>query len=262
LRVPHNRLDLDVRYIAKEYQKGRSAKSIGEELGVSKGVILGRLKEQGIERRQRPTYENITKDVLSDLYVTKKLSTRTIADKFGCNNTLISKRLKQFGIPVRKNAGDPAFSKEERKEKWGRALEDHPLWKGGVTSINTALRGVTAEWSLEQMRNNNFECFVLGKQTHNLEVHHVKPFSVIRDEAIAELGLSGNKTVGEYTAEELEELKSIIIREHEDIIGYPLDANIHRRFHSEYGMDTDLNDLLEFKQRYLAGEFDEIEATA
>src|SRR5690625_7886175 len=113
LRVKNNRLKLDVRYIAKEYQKGRSAKSIGEELGVSKGVILGRLKEQGIERRQRPTYENITKDVLSDLYVTKKLSMRKIADKFGCNNTLISKRIMKLCIHFSMYVGYYEYTNED-----------------------------------------------------------------------------------------------------------------------------------------------------
>ena len=93
MRKPHNWLNLDIDYIIKEYQKGRSAKNIGEELGVSKGVILQRLKDRGVKRRQRPRYENITEEVLRKLYINNKMSTRAIAEKFGCNNSLISKNL-------------------------------------------------------------------------------------------------------------------------------------------------------------------------
>lgn len=261
-RRAHNRLDLDVEYIAEEYMKGRSAQDIAKEKGVSKGTILRRLREQGVERRQRPAYDEVTKEVIETLYNDKKMSTRAIAEVFGCSNRLVLNRLRKYGIPTRKHAGDPAFTAEERKEKWGRSLERHNLWKGGVTSVNNALRGVTNEWSLRHMREYDFKCFVLGEETHNLEVHHIKPFSEIRDESIAEMGLEGRKTISEYTVEELEKLKNIIIEKHENIKGYPLDAKIHQLFHSEYGFDTDLDDLLEFKERYLSGEFNESEAIA
>jgi len=254
-RRAHNRLNLDDRYIVREYEKGRTAQDIAEEKGVAKGTILRRLREQGIERRKPPSYEGLTKEVLESMYIDKKMSTRAIAEVYGSSNSFVLNRLRKYDIPTRKNAGDPSFTKEERKEKWGRPLDRHNMWKGGVTSINNALRGVTKEWSLKHMRENNFKCFVLEEETHNLEVHHVKPFKEIRDEAIAELGLEGRKAVREYSEEELEKLKEIIIEKHEGLKGYPLDARIHRLFHSEYGECTDLDDLLEFKERYLSGEF-------
>lgn len=189
MRKPHNRLDLDVKYIVEEYQKGRSAKSIGEELGVSKGVILGRLREQGIERRQSPKFENITKEVLRDLYVDKKLSTRAIAEKFGCNNTLISKRLKKYGIPIRKHAGDPAFTAEERKEKWGKSGAEHPRWKGGITAVSNVIRNRLNHVTLERFKIDGFKCVECGGGEHNLNAHHIRPFSEIIAEIRSENGL-------------------------------------------------------------------------
>jgi len=189
MRKPHNRLDLDVKYIVEEYQKGRSARNIGEELGVSKGVILGRLREQGIERRQSPKYENITEEVLRVLYVDKKLSTRAIAEKFGCNNTLISKRLKKYGIPIRKHAGDPVFTTEERKEKWGRSGPEHPNWKGGVTEVSNMIRNRVAHVSLEAFKRDGFACVECGGGEQELNAHHIRTFSEIVEEIREENGL-------------------------------------------------------------------------
>lgn len=177
--IPHNRLNLNVEYIIAEYQKGRSANDIAREKGVSKGAILGRLKERGISRRQRNTYDNITKCKLIDYYVNKKMSTRDIADIFGCHNSLIAKRLRRFGIPVRKHAGDPAFTAEERRNKWGRPGELHPRWKGGITEVSNVIRNRLAHVSLERFKKDGFRCTECGEGEHNLNAHHIIPFSQI-----------------------------------------------------------------------------------
>lgn len=261
-RVPHNRIKIDVNYVVEEYTKGRSAQDIGKELGVSKKTILTRLKENEISRRQSPKYEEITENILRDLYIDKKLSTREIAGKYGCSNRLVLKRLHEYGIPVRKHAGDPAFTSEERKEKWGRPLERHNLWQGGITSLNESLRNVTYEWRDEHLRKFNYRCYITGKHSHDLHVHHVKPFNVIRDEALVELKLDKRESVKDYTLEEIEALKDLVAEKHEYEKGYPIDSEIHTLFHSLYGFKTTEADLLEFKQRYNSGEFDEKEASA
>lgn len=261
-RIPHNRIEVDVGFIIEEYNKGRSAENISKEIGVSKRVVLLRLKENGIKRRQSPQYESITEDILRDLYLDKKLSTRAIAEIFGCTNTLVSKRLKQYGIPLRKHAGDPAFTEEERKEKWGRPREEHNLWKGGVTGINEALRGATEEWRLRELRRGDYTCFVTGTRTGDMNVHHVTPFHVMRDEMIAELGIDLRPTISDYTDLEVELMRERIAAMHEGERGYVLSEPIHKLFHSQYGFDTDYNDLNEFKTRYQQGEFNESEAIA
>lgn len=256
MRKAHNRKDVDINYIVKEYAKGRSAKSIGIDLGVDKKVILLRLEEQGIPRRQRSTYPEVTKEVLQEKYVNLKLSTREIAGLYGCSSNLIVKRLRKFGIPTRLNAGDPAFTEAERKAKWGQVREAHPRWKGGVTGINEALRGATEDWRNKEMKRNNYTCYVTGIRAGDMHVHHVTPFHVMRDELIAELGIDLRPTISEYTDIEVEVMRNRMAEMHEDEQGFVLSAPIHKLFHAQYGFDTDLNDLDEFKARYRNGEFD------
>lgn len=188
-RKAHNRLELDINYIIKEYREGKSAKNIGKSLGVSKGTILRRLKEQGIKRRKRPKYEEITKDILIDLYLQEKLSSRTIAEMFGCSNSLVLKRLQQFDIPIRKHAGDPAFTAEERKEKWGKSGAEHPRWKGGITAVSNVIRNRLNHVTLERFKIDGFKCVECGGGEHNLNAHHIRPFSEIIAEIRSENGL-------------------------------------------------------------------------
>lgn len=178
-RVPHNRLELNIEYIIGEYIKGRSANDIAREKGVSKGVILGRLKENGISRRQANTYDDITKDDLQKYYIEKKMSTRDIAKIYGCSNTVVADRLRTYGIPVRRNAGDSAFSVEERRKKWGRPGKLHPRWKGGITEVSNVIRNRLAHVTLERFKQDGFRCVECGEGEHNLNAHHVIPFSEI-----------------------------------------------------------------------------------
>lgn len=260
MRKAHNRKKVDVEYIIEEYAKGRSAKSIGEVLGVDKKLVLLRLEEQGIPRRQRSTFPEITKDVLHDKYINQKMSTREIAKIYGCSSNLVAKRLRQYGIGARLNAGDPSFTEVERKEKWGQPRELHPGWKGGVTGINEALRGATEEWRNSELRRNDYTCYVSGIRAGDMHVHHITPFHVMRDEMVAELGVDLRPTISDYTDLEVEVMRERIAEMHEDEQGYVLSAPIHKLFHAQYGFDTDLNDLNEFKTRFQHGEFDDMAA--
>lgn len=261
-RKAHNRLNIDVEFVTREYLSGRTAQSIATELGVSKKSILTRLKEEGVSRRQQPTYPEVTKEVLAELYINQKLSTRTIAGRFGCSSRYIIARLEEYGIPTRLHAGDPSFTEDERKEKWGVAREEHPMWKGGVTGINEALRGATEDWRNSELRRNDYTCYVTGKRGGDMHVHHTTPFHVMRDEMITELGFDMRPTISDYTDLEVEVMRERIAEMHKGERGYVLTPLIHKLFHTQYGFDTDYNDLVEFKTRYQKGEFNESEAIA
>lgn len=228
-------------------------------MGVSKKTILRRLSENNIQRRKQPTYEAVTEEVLRDLYTHQKLSTRTIASKFGCSSRFIINRLGEYGIQTRKHAGDSAFSEEERKEKWGKPLEKHNLWKGGITPLNESLRNATNDWKFKVFRDSGFTCYITGNKTHDLHAHHITPFRQVRDECIAELNLDKKGFVRDYTEGEITSLKCLIKERHKEVEGYSIASGIHLLFHSIYGDDTTINDLEKFKVRYLSGEFNKEE---
>lgn len=257
MRQAHNRLELNVEYISREYKCGKTAEAIAKELGVSKKTILTRLQEQGITRRKQPTYE-IPKDKLIDLYLTQKQSTRDIAKIYGCSNNYILKTLKKYEVPIRKNAGDTSFTVEERKEKWGKRLENHHLWQGGITSLNDHLRTYTYEWRDVHLKDSGYICFISEKHSHDLQVHHAKPFNILRDEVLEELGYKKCDKVSDYTNEQISEIGELIREKHNDIKGYTIDRKLHALFHSIYGWRTTEEQLLEFKTRYINGEFNEI----
>jgi transposase len=249
----HNRLDLDISYISSEYISGRTAQDIASELGVSKKAVLNRLKEAGVQRR-KPEYPDVTKEALLEMYINQKLSTRDIASKFGCSNKFIGDRLSEFGIPKRMRVGDPSFTEEERKAKWGKSREEHNMWKGGVTGLNETLRYAATDWRLSELKRGNFTCFVTGQRGGDLQVHHITPFHEIRDRALSEVGVEMRQSISDYDEETIRSLRNKIAELHEIEEGYVLEQHIHKIFHSLYGFKTTLEDLMEFKARYNSGE--------
>lgn len=261
MRKPHNRLDIDVNYISSEYESGRTAQDIASELGVSKKSILTRLKEAGVARRKH-TPPSIGREQLYNFYVDQKLSTRAIGDMIGCSSKYVSNKLIEYGIPRRKRVGDPSFSKEERRAKWGKSREEHNLWKGGVTTLNETLRFITSEWRIEQLHKHKYTCFITGQKGGDLHVHHIRPFHEIRDHALAELGIDVAGKIADHTEETMTILRNRIAELHEGEKGFPIKPEFHKLFHKLYGFKTTEVDLLEFKKRYQSGEFNELIAIA
>jgi hypothetical protein len=253
----HNRLDLDISYISSEYISGRTAQDIATELGVSKKAVLNRLKEAGVQRR-KPEYPAVTKEALLEVYVNQKLSTRAVGDMFGCSGRFVSTKLDEYEIPKRKRVGDPSFTEEERKAKWGKTREEHNMWKGGVTGLNETLRYAATDWRLNELKRGNFTCFVTGQRGGDLQVHHITPFHEIRDRALSEVGVEMRQSISEYDEETVRSLRNKIAELHELEEGYVLAQHIHKIFHSLYGFKTTLEDLMEFKARYNSGDLRQI----
>lgn len=180
VRVAHNRYThIKNEDIVDMYNDGLSSIQIAERLGTSKSFVLRRLDEVGLDKRKQNTYDDITKDALHDMYIIQKMSVRAIAKRFGCGKTLVNKRLKIYDIPLRKHAGDKAFTPEERKEKWGKRLNEHPRWKGGVTAVSTLIRNRLAPVSRERLYKDNFTCQKCGNPNGSMHVHHIRHFSDI-----------------------------------------------------------------------------------
>lgn len=135
-------------------------------------------------------------------------------------------------------------------------------WGGGVSELKHYLRKTIDGWKFESLKAHDFKCAVTGEKAQDLQVHHLTPFYIIRDEALRELNLPVYERIGDYSVEELDSLVDLIKRKHDEELGVPLRYRIHRLFHSEYGNTTNAKDFEEFKTRYHNGEFNESEEIA
>lgn len=135
--------------------------------------------------------------------------------------------------------------------------ENHYAWKG-LSDLTLYLRKHTKEWTYEVLKLNNFKCHITGDNLGDLEVHHLKPFNLIRDEALNELSLDHKERVLDYNAEELESIVGLVKQKHNVENGIPLRKSIHTLFHQIYGNQCTPEDYYEFKQHYLNEEFSEI----
>lgn len=131
-----------------------------------------------------------------------------------------------------------------------RRGEESSRWQGGVTSLNAYLRDKVNVWRYAQIRDNGSICDITGSNCRT-DLHHLKPFYQIRDEALTELGLGKGKTVSDYTQDQIDALTKLVVDKHDNVKGVSIRTDIHILFHSMYGHDTDEADYLEFKENYL-----------
>lgn len=132
----------------------------------------------------------------------QKWSALEIAEKLGVGQTVVWKRLKEFGITLegyehgghRRKTGR-IFSDEHRKNlsialrKLNRSGERAGNWKGGMTEKNLALRRTAAyiDWKEDALRRADYKCHVCGRERWSickhcghkvvLHVHHKLSFS-------------------------------------------------------------------------------------
>ena len=146
---------------------------------------------------------------------------------------------------------------EEMKRKMG--------YKGGITPISKYLRGldVVKDWRIRAFIGADRCCEVSGKKvnSNNGEVHHIKPFCEIVEEAHTLNDIEIKEIVSDYSKEDLETLKAYIEEWHKDTTNaIVLDKNVHECFHNVFmkgkKRESSAKDIEEFKQRYLNGEFD------
>lgn len=138
----------------------------------------------------------------------------------------------------------------------GRSGENSGTWKGGITSLQRSMRACIAEWVKESMLSANFTCQITGKKGR-LNVHHTYPFHKILEETLIELDLDLKPTIGEYSQDEFEKMKILIIQKHDDYdCSFVMLESIHKLFHDTYGRkNTTKEQLEEFIIRYKSNEF-------
>jgi 5-methylcytosine-specific restriction endonuclease McrA len=187
--------------LAKLYQT-RTAREIADLYGFkSDESVRKRLVSFGIPRRRRGGVREFAppKAKLERLY--QRHSMREIARMHGVGETVVWKRLKEYGIKLkdyedgghRKKPGRQ-FSREHRenlsKAHRGRwAGDKNPHWKGGVYDANLRLRrtGAYRQWKLAALEYRGNRCQQCGAQNGTacaccghritLHVHHILSFS-------------------------------------------------------------------------------------
>jgi len=135
------------------------------------------------------------------------------------------------------NKGIP--SSEETKKKQSDSLKGKPKsiehrknmrgernhnWKGGVSKLEKSIRELPEMyiWKYNVMKRDNFcDCFTGILGNHNLEVHHIKPLSIIIQEC-------NIKTIEDaLKCEELWDIEN----------GITMFKESHVKHHQEYGLD-------------------------
>lgn len=135
---------------------------------------------------------------LDEMY--QRMSMRDIAAHFGCGETLIWARIKEFGIVHHNTDGNgrkrkrPPVTDEHRKNmgearrgKYGG--ENAPRWRGGAAAANLRLRasGAYKQWKIASRKRAGNRCEECGIENGStcpccgtsirLHCHHIKPFA-------------------------------------------------------------------------------------
>ena len=106
-------------------------------------------------------------------------------------------------------------------------------------SINEFIRKDTKEytqWTTTILTNNDYTCFISGKRGGPLNVHHI-------------ISLTTLITLYEITKENYKNYEAVLFNTNNGIV---LTEKLHKKFHAIYGKYATLENLLEFKIRYLA----------
>jgi len=129
----------------------------------------------------------------------------------------------------------------------------HYKWDNGKTLLNLHLRESLNDWKRKSLVNSNYKC-ALTSYSGSVQIHHVYSFNKLITDILNKLELN-NKTVGEYSDEELKSIEDLCIEHHNNNLGICLHPKIHRLYHKLYKNNNDKQQFIEFKNRLYLGEF-------
>lgn len=127
--------------------------------------------------------------------------------------------------------------------------ENSATWKGGVTTLNSLLRELLTDWKFKSLEKYGYKCIISGSK-YDLEIHHVYSFHLIVSDVLKKLNIDNKKSVGDYNSEEINNIKKLFLKYHEDAIGVPINKKIHKLYHSVYGFNNNQSQLDEFIKKY------------
>lgn len=134
-----------------------------------------------------------------------------------------------------------------------------PRWKGGKRETKFFFRRCLSEWMRKSFEAYDYTCPITGIEGYS-EVHHIRPFVDILDEAFAKHGVEYQPSIGDYDDSVVTQLVKEVQEIHENHLGVPLYKPVHTLFHSLYGTATTEEAYYEFLNRCKNGDLrDKIE---
>jgi len=127
----------------------------------------------GLRSREQKKYK-ISKNKLYELYIQKNKTTYEIAEIFNCSPQTISRRLKEYGIPIR-NISEARIGRHRGKYSSN--------WKGGITP-STHMRLCNIKWKKianKIRKRDNYTCQQCGKFPA-YDVHHIIPYRLFHND--------------------------------------------------------------------------------
>lgn len=176
--------------------EGKSYAAVALEYGVTPPAVGFRMRLFGIYRNPKRTFEPPV-DELRSLY--KTMSMAEIAKHYGVGETVVFKRLDDYGIKKisrsERLTGKPK-SLEHRLSMSRSALASgvragrrNGNWKGGKISANRSARSKAAyrEWKIAVLKSANWKCQKCGLEHYSmcdhcghrvrLHAHHIESFA-------------------------------------------------------------------------------------
>lgn len=128
--------------------------------------------------------------------------------------------------------------------------ENHWNYKGGESEVIDYFRKHIKDWKTEVMIKYKDKCYLTGSKS-DCVVHHLKSFNTIIDESLKELNLPLHRKINEYTEEEFNKLKDLVLSKHIVDNGVLLQRKVHNKFHSIYGKGNNTKEQFnEFIKKY------------
>lgn len=211
--------------IIDAYQSGMSMHECAKLFGIPRTSLSYKLKKQGIRIKQKDEiiaekYANglwRNKDVLVDMYETQKMSTIQIAEKLGCDKSVVVDWLKRFDVKMRtttetqkgKEPGNKGLGKRNSEETilcacgcgtrikrytfnsyevrfaTGHRIKgkDNPQYKPDNQKQHKRHdRYEYREWRKQVLQEDNYTCVVCGQIGKELQAHHVLPFALFKEQ--------------------------------------------------------------------------------
>ena len=218
------------------FSKGRGCPKCGRESASEKTKSLYSVVKDSFEKRGYI--------LISTEYINTHSKLQYLCHKHGEHSITHANLLSGFGCPgcaIENNSG-----------------ENNKSWKGGITSLNQYLRSQIINWVKESIESANYTCCITGMRGKSLEVHHQYGFNLLVNDTMSYVRLPIKQSVGEYTKEDLEAIRSAFIMKHNMYSPIVLQKEIHTLFHNIYGRGNNTpQQFQEFSKRYKLNEFTE-----
>ncbi|WP_280770063.1 hypothetical protein [Salipaludibacillus daqingensis] len=145
------------------------------------------------------------------------------------------------------NSGDRCGKCWEEKRIHG---ENHPNWKGGISTLSTYLRRYINNWKRDSLAYYGEKCIITGADS-NIIIHHLYSFQSIVLEVLIELKYQLYESISEYSNDQLKAMSVKCLEIHYRYpLGVPLEKHVHEEFHSIYTKDNNTPEqFFDFLQR-------------